>query len=397
MSMLRAQQQPQSKPVFTRHAPSATPVEIFDHIVYVPVKINHQGPYAFILDTGNNNPPLLDEAMARRTGIPLGKPSGAEDAGAGTGGGHVQFFEIDQVSCAVPGVEFTSGSAVALSMAHMDRHWGKHHDGLLGDSILDQVITRVDYERRTIGFADPDTFTGKGCGQAIPLVREDGFIFAKVKVIPFGASQPIEARMLVDTGARITTFTAPFTQKNHLVQQSPKHIEAMTGFGLSGKTMGEVGRVRALQIGPFRLEHPVIAFSKDTAGALASSSFDGVLGADILHRFLVTFDYSKSTMYLKKNASFRKPFEFDMSGLRWVAEGPDFNHFSIFQVVEQSPAQRAGLQVGDEILEIDGRPASAFDGQSLRRYLQRDGCLLALRIRRNQEELVVQFRLRRLL
>ena len=70
-------------PIFSKGAASEVlAADIFDTIVYLPVKINGQGPYSFVLDTGNDGPPILNEKLARSLRIPLGKklPSAEPEA-----------------------------------------------------------------------------------------------------------------------------------------------------------------------------------------------------------------------------------------------------------------------------------------------------------------------------
>jgi S1-C subfamily serine protease len=101
-------------------------------------------------------------------------------------------------------------------------------------------------------------------------------------------------------------------------------------------------------------------------------------------------------MTLQKNRFFGKPFEFDMSGIRFVFEGDRFDVVKVFSVFEPSPAAEAGIQAGDEIAEIDGRKVGTFTRESLGAYLQRDGERVRLRIKQGGDEKDITIRLRRL-
>jgi hypothetical protein len=59
-------------------------------------------------------------------------------------------------------------------------------------------------------------------------------------------------------------------------------------------------------------------------------------------------------MWVRKNAHFGEPFEYDASGL--VLESPDdaFRRAVIKNVLPGSPAADAGLAVDDEVIRIDG-------------------------------------------
>ena len=71
----------------------------------------------------------------------------------------------------------------------------------------------------------------------------------------------------------------------------------------------------------------------------------------MLRRFTVAFDYDKRQMYLAPNADFAKPDGFDRSGL-WLLKDGDVLH--ITDVVQDSAAARAGLQVDDRVVAIGG-------------------------------------------
>ncbi len=97
-----------------------------------------------------------------------------------------------------------------------------------------------------------------------------------------------------------------------------------------------------------------------------------------------------------KNTDFGLPFEFDMSGLRLVAEGKDLDVIKVFHLADGTPAQAAGLLAGDEIRTIDGRKASALNWETLRAYLQRPGRTIRLEVVRGGKMMPVTLTLQRL-
>jgi len=364
--------------------------DIFDTIIYLPLRINGQGPYSFILDTGNGGTPILCEKLARVLRLPLGEKL----TSGGAGSKPVDLYLIDKIDAALPGLEFKAAPAATLPLDLMDPHWGKRKDGLIGGTMLSAVVTDIDYARKTVRFLAPGTFSPPA-GEAFPM-EVFGQPFVKAKVFLHGAAQPVEALMMVDTGVRITTFNMPFSKQHRLPAQSPKSLATMTGCGISGESWGVVGRVRAIEIGAVRIENPVVDFSTDEKGALASDLFSGIIGADILHRFRVIFDYPGQRMFLEKNAGFAEPFEFDMSGLRLAASGDNLQIVKIFYVAKNTPAQAAGLLPGDEIKTIDGRQAAEFNWVTLRAYFQQPGKDVRLEIERDGKKLTVTLTLQRL-
>jgi C-terminal processing protease CtpA/Prc len=120
------------------------------------------------------------------------------------------------------------------------------------------------------------------------------------------------------------------------------------------------------------------------------------MGADLLSRFRVVFDYGHSQMFLEKNRVFDEPFEHDMSGIRFVMEGAGFDVLKVFSIFEGSPAAAAGIREGDVVTAIDGREARLFTREALREYMERDGATVRLTIERGGKTQDIEIRLRRM-
>jgi hypothetical protein len=366
------------------------PIELFDSIIYLPVKIDGQGSYSFILDTGNAGPPILPESLARGLKLPLGQKQSIQGAGAK----EVDLYQIDRLNISMPGLEFANAPAATLPLEMIDPHWGKRKDGLIGLTILSGLVTEIDYEKKSVRFHAPGTYDGPA-GDIVP-VEIAGQPYANVKVFLWGADQPVDALMMIDTGVRLSAFNAPFSKEHRLADQSPRSLSTMTGYGIGGESRGVVGRVKAIQIGAARIENPVVGFSTDTGGVLASDQFSGIIGADILYRFHVVFDYPNGKMILRKNSRFDDPFEYDCSGLRLMAEGAHFDRFVVFHIADGTPGQAAGLLAGDEIKAVDGRSAEEIGWEGLGQIFRQNGKDVRLEIDRNGKILPVILKLRRL-
>ncbi len=90
---------------------------------------------------------------------------------------------------------------------------------------------------------------------------------------------------------------------------------------------------------------------------------NGLLGNEVLQRFTVLFDYAGERIFLKPNASYRRPFDFDMAGLVLQARGD--GSFTVLDVIRESPAARAGLAGGEVFAAIDGRDIRALTSEAV--------------------------------
>lgn len=112
-----------------------------DAALVVPVTINGQGPFRFVLDTGATLT-CVDDALAGRLELP--DAAGAA-FGAGVGGqGRVRIVEIDSI--AVGAASAHGVTACALDLSGMQQA-GVEVDGLLGLNFLQSFRVTLDFER----------------------------------------------------------------------------------------------------------------------------------------------------------------------------------------------------------------------------------------------------------
>ena len=102
-------------------------------------------------------------------------------------------------------------------------------------------------------------------------------------------------------------------------------------------------------------------------------------------------------IYLEKNDRFNEPYEYDMSGIFPVAEGPDFKTIKVQYVAENSPASEAGLLQNDIIIKLDGKPTSDYSIADLRQTLKIDGKIIHLEIERAGKVFPIELTLRKLI
>src|SRR5438094_695540 len=80
---------------------------------------------------------------------------------------------------------------------------------------------------------------------------------------------------------------------------------------------------------------------------------DGNLGLGILKKFTLILDYQNNAMYVKPGRNFKEPFEHDMSGLEYYADGDDLKTVIISRVEPGSAGDMIGLQKDDAIVMIN--------------------------------------------
>ena len=373
--------------------PISVDISLFDNIIYLPCRVAGAASLDFVLDTGATDNSAIDEQVAEDLGLEPGRTM----MGGGAGPERVPMRELGGIRLFLPGMELTGFRFMTIPLKRMEPYWGRKKDGLLGGNILGRLVTQIDYDRNKVTFHDPRSFEASGKGMVIPLIVQSNSLFVKAKVISEASNFPKEGLFLLDTGVRTTFFNTPFTARNELIRNARRTIENIAGYGIGGVVRGIMGRVASIRIGDLEIQRPVVEFSTDTEGIAGSDRFDGIIGADILSRFHVTFDYQKQVMILQKGAGFPQPFEYDMSGLYFISTGETNNVFTVENVVEDSPAAKAGAAKGDLLISVNDLPASSFTLETLKRYLRQDGRPVTLRINRAGKVVELSFRLERLI
>ena len=132
------------------------PFELNSDKIYVQVRLNDQGPFWMMLDTGSPGM-VLDTATAARLGLPLGK------SGETTGAGEATFTLTEvtsTVDAGMPGVTLQKQPAAVGPLDQVIGPFeGRHLEGLLGcHNLMTRFVVEIDYARRLIHFISSQEF-----------------------------------------------------------------------------------------------------------------------------------------------------------------------------------------------------------------------------------------------
>jgi len=231
-------------------------------------------------------------------------------------------------------------------------------NGLIGYEVFRRFVVRVDYEHHLITLTTPSAFTYEGEGTVVP------FQFNEHIPQVDGAIDGIEGKLDIDTGSRASlTLLAPFVEKHDLASHYGAKLEAVTGWGVGGAARGLVTRAKVLRLGKVEVHGPVTELSLQKKGAFINPYVAGNVGAGVLKRFNITFDYAHQQLIFERNANYDKADVFDRSGM-WLNQ-PE-KAFEVMDVIAGGPAAIAGIKVGDKILAIDGRAADQLSLPAVR-------------------------------
>jgi hypothetical protein len=335
---------------------TTVPFKLLNNHIYVDVKVNGQGPYLFILDSGGHS--LLEPSTAKALGV----RTQGNAPGTGAGEGVVEVGFAPHVDLQVGDLVMKDQTVSVLPIASATVE-GFDEQGMIGFEVLRRFVTEIDYGAHTVTFIDPAKFEPRGHGVAVP------FHFYNHLPQVAGTVDGMPGRFDIDTGSRVEiTLTKPFVDANGLVASHPKGVAAVDGWGVGGPVRSYVTRLASVSLGPVKVDGAVGSLAMQGRGAMADPNVEGNVGSGLLKRFVVTFDYAHQTMYLRPIAGTPQDVGvFDRAGA-WI--NMSAHGFKVMEVNASGAAAAAGLKAGDEITAVDGAPAGGIPLPELRRRLR---------------------------
>jgi hypothetical protein len=373
-----------------RHNSVRLKFDLFENNILIECRIEKSLPAWFIFDTGAAVN-VVDAGFAQRLPVKL-----TGQATLSAAGGDVTGSFIESATIRLPGVEVYRQPLAAISLEMLPAYFGREVRGIIGNDLIRHFVVEIDYSGQTLTFHDPSTYNLAHEPAAIEIVNRGGIPFVNVE-LSIAGRPPIAALFEIDTGSnRILDVNKPFADAHQILAGLPNSgvIEGVGGAGVGGDTKFLETRIDSLRIGRHTLPGPVVSFSQDAAGFGAGDAA-GAIGSDLLRRFTVVLDYQSRRMFLKPNASFKEPFEVDMSGLELITKPDDLHQIQVKAVRAGFPAAAAGLLAGDTILAVDGRPASELDLDQLSKMFRQPDLQYELTVRRGHEVIMATLKLRR--
>jgi hypothetical protein len=329
---------------------------IIRNLVVIQLNINDKGPFNFILDTGVGMMVMTDPKMV--DSIDLQTKRTIKLAGLGQGD-EFEAYVTPSLKVDIPGLKSYDVSATILKTEHFNLSGfvGIPISGLLGYEFFSNLAVKLNFMDSTLTVYRPHDSRLYRKGTKIPITVEAHKPYMQTVVaLPNGKMQ--QCKLVIDLGAGHPVSLENMIKKHGLPQ---KFIAANLGVGLAGPIYGFLSRIDEIDLGKYKIKDVITSFPNDydsTTMKYMSVPRDGNLGIGLLKRFTVTFNYADNFIYLKPNALFKDPFEYDMSGIEYYAGGKDFKHIIISRVEPGSSADEIGLERGDEITAINFKPVA---------------------------------------
>ena len=339
------------------------PATFTDERVFFPVTVGGGKPSLFELDTTARNS-SIDPGRAKDLGLQI------EAAAPGGGGANpAAGSTIRDAVLGLPGVDITIGSLGVSPQPEFDSVVGRSYEGTLGADFLARVIVEIDYGQQTARVYDPASYHYAGPGVSVPFTLSGATPVIRAKFSELSGKSG-DGEFLVNAALDTSVVFA-----NHFADAHKLFSSRMTSVSASdpevdGGAAVSLARLDTFQIGSSTVVGTIAKFSRTDQSAGGDPRIAGTIGAGMLRRYKVIFDYPHQQMIFEPGQQFRTDDEEDKSGMAIIANGPGLKRFEVTAVQPDTPAAKAGIQKGDVIAGIDNEAAADMTLDSVRKLFR---------------------------
>ncbi len=341
----------ETAPLYTRvERAVAVPAELRDHVLFVDVMVNGQGPFRVFVDTGCSVTIFSPELAAAVKAQPA-PDDGATVAALNALGDQIPVQRALVKSIELGGVRFEGVIVGIVPMTALRQIDGRPVDGALGFSLFSDVVLGLDFPGRRL-------LLGPGWPAEVPPLRAEMSVREHAEV-PFVVAtlQDQTFEVEIDSGSsgnlHLPADLADMLSWKAEPRPGPL-IEAMTEAARE-----YLGRVNGqLALGDLVLPEPVASIG----GQLPS------IGYDVLSRFCVAFDQrtDRVRFYSARAGPFLSPPERSVG----LSVSLDPAGWRVVRVIPGSPAEEARIASGDLITRLENQPACEWSHDQLHDWVE---------------------------
>jgi hypothetical protein len=250
-------------------------------LIYVPVRVNGQGPFWFCFDSGASHS-IVDPVIVRQLGLKATAPGTT----SGTGRGGVAYRRVPPLVLTVGKVEIHAAEPWEIDLSGVPIPKWVH--GLIGADLIESYAVELDPDRARLRLFDAKTFTPPRGAVSIPLEVDNHRFFLEV-VIDVNDKETVKRRLRIDTGSEDSVG-------DESAKRAQQTRTSTLGHGLGQDYQSVSGRFAAVYLGPFT-----------TRGVWGPAIEHSAIGMEMLRRFTVTFDAAHRKLHLVPNGHLREP------------------------------------------------------------------------------------------
>jgi predicted aspartyl protease len=319
--------------------------QVRNNAVLVAARINGQSAI-LLLDTGADRS-FIDLGFASRAGLALTDSQIVRRAYSIEEGKVVRPVDIEIQSSRLADAEL-----VATDLGGTSEALGQQIDGVLGIDLMRQFVITINYSAGSVDFKPRGRILDPGT-----MIKLESFRNVYLLSVVLQGKQ---MNLLLDTGSNSSAISQSGWSQLLETSSSGSFVE---GIGSPGSPSGEkFVCIREMSIGGTMLHKtPMRIAPESSSGLFSDPGFTGLVGNDLLRQFIVTLDLATDTLYLRKDPLYKADTErFSTIGIQFAKDTS--GTFKVMAVWNPSPAAKAGVKIGDQIISVNGFSA---DGMSL--------------------------------
>lgn len=328
--------------------------------------------------------------MAKSLNLDLDHKQTTKGAGGQITGALIKHNRVD-----IDGLTMDSNIKVyATSLDHLEISIGRNVDGIIGYDILDNHGVRINYDSKQFEIYNPGESPkiGKAIGfklhNAIPVIEA---------TVTLNNGETLKSEYYVNTGAGTTLdFNTPYANANGIIDKTGDHYSYLVKGIEQQESKHYEGRVQTISFGDFTMNELPIGISQAQYGLQNDKKIAGIIGNRLLSRFNLSLDYKNKMIYFEPNAAFENGFTVNASGID-IQLNKDKSKVLIHQVYAGSPAEKAGIQVNDILVKVNGTAAMDMGLVEVEKILKMTGKEVELVINSGGEEKTVKITLKELI
>ena len=269
------------------------PFRFINNMIVLPVTLNGQQGFNFILDTGTRTPVVLNKKAMQPLGLPRGRNISFSGAGSR---GKVRGFAVNGIKIELPGIEATGISMVVLekNYLHIGKLNGVEIHGILGATLFRSVVVNIDYPNQVIYLVDKTTF--HPCPAYTSMVMQIIDSKPVVQAALHIENESYHANLMIDTGFNHEQLLRPGT-----FALSANIPHSRLGRGMGGLINGITGKVDHLKLNTMVMQDVTALFP--TAKSYPSDDHQmqhqGTIGNGLLKHYDIILDYAGEMLYIK--------------------------------------------------------------------------------------------------
>lgn len=311
-------------------------------LIVIKVELNNE-TYDFILDSGATN--VLSKELAKTLGN-----KGLFTVNNGDSQGNSQQLDITKIEeISIGGVKFAETGSGIIDFSQSIDIGCMEVDGIIGSNLMRLAVWKIDFRNQIITITNTKESLSLGHKtKKIPFYTygEEDKPFCNVKI-----NNVDEKNVIIDLGSN-GGFSLSYSTYEKIQKELPKNKKAIEygSGGSGGYGYGKMDSIYYLQagrlsVGEIGLNNQIIKFSKSivpTIGTAFFKNYDLVMNwvdKELLLSPHTDYENEKIT-----HAGFNLNYQDD--ALR------------IATLIKESDAEKSGMQLGDKIIQINGKDYS---------------------------------------